>query len=149
MSNNPSAGAEYSKNNAQNSLIRFADIFYAIDDLCQQYLFYPPISHQNAISRIRNAALIISLSAIRNLNHIHYSQTQNNRQNMKNLRLPTKLSHLLLLSILTILDTPISPFAKLKATFILLKNANLNPRFLLKLDIIYDNPTVSQQDSLL
>ncbi|MBP3688233.1 MAG: hypothetical protein J6J35_07750, partial [Alphaproteobacteria bacterium] len=68
---------------------------------------------------------------------------------MKNLRLPTKLSHLLLLSILTILDTPISPFAKLKATFILLKNANLNPRFLLKLDIIYDNPTVSQQDSLL
>ncbi|MBO5038683.1 MAG: hypothetical protein J6C85_04435 [Alphaproteobacteria bacterium] len=126
-------------NNRLSAVDDFSNIFKAIDDQCQQYLFYPPISHQKAISRIRNAALILSLFAV------HNPEKQNIFLNDKaeNNQLSANLIFKLLQSMLATLNTPCTPFSKLKTTFKLLSSANLNPRKLLLVDEINDNPMLN------
>ena len=112
----------------------FSNLFYAIDDQCQQYLFYPPLSHQNAIMRIRNAALMLALFTI----HNPENQTIFLNNKIENNRLSFDVSLKLLKSILAILNRPRTPFAKLKETLKLLSSANLNPHKLLVLDKFND-----------
>ena len=139
MPNNISNIADDTVNNLPHAIDDFFNIFQAIDDQCQQYLFYPPVSHQKAISRIRNAALILSLFAV------HHPKKQNIFLNNKaaNNQLSPNIILKLLQSILTTLNTPCTPFSKLKTIFKLLSSVNLNPKIFLRPNIIFNIPQLS------